>query len=81
MSRLRAVFCAVFRHSRIATCWFGYQYCGRCGAQVGDSLAGVSNPGIVFPSSRRRHGRRLPLRNCEVVMDRLGTAASADESG
>lgn len=41
LERVKAVFCALFGHSRIQThCW-GYWYCGRCGVLVGDSLAGV----------------------------------------
>ena len=30
--------CALIGHSRIQTTFFGYYYCGRCGAQLGDSL-------------------------------------------
>lgn len=36
-----SVVCALVGHSRIQTHCFGYYYCGRCGAQVGDTLAGV----------------------------------------
>lgn len=39
--KIKAIFCAVFRHSRIHSNCFGYKYCSRCGEQVGDSLAGV----------------------------------------
>lgn len=35
------IVCALIGHSRICTAFFGYQYCGRCGTQVGDNLAGV----------------------------------------
>jgi hypothetical protein len=41
MKKIKAVFCALFRHSRIVTTCFGYKYCARCGTQVGDSLAGI----------------------------------------
>lgn len=32
------IVCALIGHSRIQTGFFGYWYCGRCEAQVGDSL-------------------------------------------
>ena len=41
MENLRKVFCALFGHSNVETGFFGYHYCGRCGGQVGDSLAGM----------------------------------------
>ncbi|KKK68228.1 hypothetical protein LCGC14_2946170 [marine sediment metagenome] len=37
----KSVVCALMGHSRIVTTCFGYVYCGRCEAQVGDMLAGV----------------------------------------
>ena len=37
----RSVVCALMGHSRIVTTCFGYVYCGRCEAQVGDMLGGV----------------------------------------
>ena len=36
-----AVVCALIGHSRIQTTCFGYYYCSRCEAQVGDTLASV----------------------------------------
>lgn len=36
-----AVTCALIGHSHIITSCFGYQYCGRCREQIGDSLASV----------------------------------------
>lgn len=33
--------CALVGHSRIQSACFGYYNCGRCGAQVGDTLASV----------------------------------------
>jgi hypothetical protein len=39
------VVCALVGHSRIQTSFFGYYYCGRCNAQVGDSL------GSIYPSA------------------------------
>lgn len=32
--------CALIGHSRLRTFCLGYNYCGRCGAQLGDSLGG-----------------------------------------
>ena len=37
--RRNAVVCGLIGHSRIQEFCFGYFTCGRCGAQVGDSLA------------------------------------------
>lgn len=41
MGKLKAVFCALFGHSRIITQCFGYVHCARCEAQLGDTLAGA----------------------------------------
>lgn len=38
----KAVVCALIGHSRIVTTCFGYIYCARCDAQIGDSLGGAS---------------------------------------
>jgi hypothetical protein len=35
----KATVCGLVGHSRIQTGGFGYYYCGRCGTQVGDTLA------------------------------------------
>ena len=35
-----AVVCALIGHSMIHETCFGYHYCARCGAQVGDTLGG-----------------------------------------
>ena len=37
----RRLVCALVGHSRIQTTFFGYYYCARCEAQVGDTLASV----------------------------------------
>lgn len=34
------IVCSLIGHSMIQSAFFGYFNCGRCGAQVGDSLAG-----------------------------------------
>ncbi len=47
--KVRATVCAWFGHSRVATGFFGYQYCGRCSHQIGDSLGGVGVTNLYFP--------------------------------
>lgn len=45
----KAVVCALVGHSNIETTCFGYHYCGRCDAQIGDTLAGIyTNPDVVI---------------------------------
>jgi hypothetical protein len=39
--KLASIFCALFRHSHLVTNFIGYKYCARCGAQLGDTLAGT----------------------------------------
>ena len=39
--KLASIFCAIFRHSHLVTNCIGYKYCARCGAQLGDTLAGT----------------------------------------
>jgi hypothetical protein len=41
------VVCALIGHSRIQTTFFGYFYCGRCEAQLGDSL------GSIYPDAEK----------------------------
>jgi len=41
MDKIKAVFCIFFGHSLIRKTFFGYVYCARCGAQVGDILMGA----------------------------------------
>lgn len=38
------VICALIGHSKIQTTTWGYYNCGRCGADVGDTLAGTYKP-------------------------------------
>lgn len=45
--KVAAIFCAAFRHSNVETHCFGYHYCARCSAQVGDSLAGAYSNNLV----------------------------------
>lgn len=37
----RRVQCARYGHPPVVTMFFGYVYCARCEAQIGDTLAGV----------------------------------------
>ena len=40
--------CALIGHSNIESTFFGYRYCGRCEAQIGDSLGSIyENPNSV----------------------------------
>lgn len=43
-----SVTCSLIGHSKIITGCFGYQYCGRCTQQVGDTLGGVGVDGEVI---------------------------------
>lgn len=43
----RGIACNLIGHSRYITAFFGYQYCGRCGSQIGDSLGGVGAREVV----------------------------------
>ena len=48
LDKIKAVFCALFRHSHIQESCFGYVSCARCGTQLGDTLAGsYSDPLVV----------------------------------
>ena len=40
-SQRNAIICALIGHSRICTTFWGYRYCGRCGALLGDNLGSV----------------------------------------
>jgi len=37
----KKIICALIGHSKICTTCWGYRYCGRCTAQLGDSLGSV----------------------------------------
>jgi hypothetical protein len=41
VEKVRAHYCVDHGHSNVLTGFFGYIYCARCGAQVGDTLAGA----------------------------------------
>ncbi len=42
------IVCALIGHSHIITGFMGYQYCGRCSAQIGDTLASVGVGDVVL---------------------------------
>lgn len=35
------IYCVKHGHAKYVTMCFGYVYCGRCGEQIGDRLAGI----------------------------------------
>lgn len=43
--QINSVICSLIGHSRITSHCFGYHHCGRCDAQLGDSLASVYQAG------------------------------------
>ena len=65
----KAVVCALVGHSRIQTHCFGYYYCARCEAQVGDSLgsaySAASTVVIVGHNCKmcRKNAKRLTWRD------------------
>jgi hypothetical protein len=38
IEKFKRVLCAIFRHSNVVECGFGYIYCARCREQLGDKL-------------------------------------------
>src|SRR5678816_3411289 len=46
-ARRNATVCVLVGHSGIQTVCFGYYSCARCGAQVGDTLAGSYDPAKI----------------------------------
>ncbi len=63
--KLRATVCAWLGHSRMATTSFGYQYCARCGAQIGDALGGVGRGGLLFVGDSKC--KKDPCEACDEV--------------
>jgi hypothetical protein len=39
--RRNTIICSLIGHSNICSTCFGYRYCGRCSAQLGDSLGSI----------------------------------------
>lgn len=42
-----AIWCVLFGHTYFITSFFGYQYCGRCNDQIGDTLGGFGVRGVI----------------------------------
>lgn len=62
------VTCSLIGHSRIQSTFFGYFYCGRCSAQVGDNLAGCYDAKTVVVIDH----------NCQVCRDNYETTTWRD---
>jgi len=45
----KEITCSLVGHSLIQSTFFGYYYCGRCGAQAGDTLACIRRREEVRP--------------------------------
>lgn len=60
LERIRAMLCAWLGHSRAFTYCFGYVYCARCEAQVGDNLGGAR---VEVKMLRRRDTLLVPKGN------------------
>ena len=70
----KAMICALVGHSRIQTTCFGYYYCGRCDAQVGDTLASTYDArGVVIVGHDcevcRKHAKTLTWRDTWKARD------------
>jgi len=61
---LMGIYCAVAqRHSEFITSFMGYQYCGRCDEQIGDTLLSVGCGNVIGISEY--HDR--DCKDCEEV--------------
>lgn len=61
----KSITCSLLGHSHITTGCFGYVYCARCGAQVGDCLGG-----IYYDPLEVRVGHNCPI--CRENYKKLG---------
>ena len=43
------IYCIKHGHAKYFWSFFGYAHCGRCGEQIGDSLAGVFSGEVGLP--------------------------------
>lgn len=70
----RSMVCALVGHSRIVTLCFGYVSCGRCDAQIGDTLGGSYSlvrdviVGHDCPTCRR-NAKKLTWRDTLLASD------------
>lgn len=62
------VVCALVGHSKIMSTCFGYWHCGRCEAQLGDSLGGVYDGG----------GKVVIGHNCETCRENYAACTWRD---
>jgi hypothetical protein len=58
------IYCVKHGHARYVTTFWGYVYCGRCGEQIGDGLAGVFDPSDRMVIGCKRKGCKV----CPRVM-------------
>ena len=65
MKKLRATVCAWVGHSRCATAFLGYQYCARCGEQIGDALGGVGLLDLLFVGASKCW--KNPCEDCDRI--------------
>ena len=73
------IVCALVGHSNIITGCFGYIYCGRCEAQIGDTLGGsYTNPDAVLVGHNcadcRKNAKRLTWRDMLYAPDPFAKA-------
>lgn len=61
----KSVTCSLLGHSHITTGCFGYVYCARCGAQIGDVLGGC-----FYDPLEVRVGHNCPV--CRANYEKLG---------
>lgn len=61
-----AIVCAMLGHSRIQSTCFGYYHCGRCDAQVGDSL------GSMYPGAEKAVVIGHNCKTCRANFKELG---------
>ena len=76
--------CSLIGHSRIITQFFGYIYCARCSAQIGDSLGGYfdgSKSVIVGHDcdTCRENAKTLTWQDTFLTPDPFAPAAEAAE--
>ena len=65
MAKFRTTVCAWVGHSRCATAFFGYQYCARCGEQIGDALGGVGVFDLLFVGDSKC--RKPRCKDCDRI--------------
>lgn len=79
--QLKEFCCTLIGHSNIVEGCFGYVHCGRCNAQIGDTLAGsYSNPRCVIIGHNceecQENAKSLTWRDTYMAPDPFAEAAS-----